>query len=46
MKTAYDAYMKTNDISDFDALDNSNAQGYSSDYDYRVRTKQGVIYVR
>lgn len=46
LKTAYDAYMKSTDISDFDAIDNSNAQGYSCDYDYRVRTKQGAIYVR
>lgn len=38
LKSAYDAYVKANEISDLPAVSVKNGQGYSSDYDYRVRT--------
>lgn len=46
LKKAYDSYVASNDISDFGSLDANKGQGYSSDFDYRVRTKQAAIYVR
>ena len=46
LKSAYDAYTKSNGIEDFGAIDNTKGQGYSCDYDYRVRTPQAAIYVR
>lgn len=46
LKTAYSNYLKVVDMSDYGAVDNAKAQGYSSDYDYRVRTPQAAIYVR
>ena len=46
LKSAYDAYVKANEIGDFAAITASNGQGYSSDFDYRVKTKQAAIYVR
>jgi hypothetical protein len=41
VKSAYDAYVKDNSITGFAAIDNTYGQGYSSDYDYRVKTKSG-----
>ena len=38
LKTAYDEYVKANDISTLPAITSKYGQGYSSDYDYRVRT--------
>jgi hypothetical protein len=46
LKSAYAAYIKAVDMSDFDAITTDDGQGYSNDYDYRVRTKQGTIWVR
>ena len=46
LKTAYDKYTASNGIKEPAALDANRGQGYSSDYDYRVRTKQAAIYVR
>eukprot|EP00980_Cylindrotheca_fusiformis_P028354 scaffold22593_cov145-Cylindrotheca_fusiformis.AAC.3 len=46
LKKAYDEYIKSNEIVDYDNLDPSKGQGFSSDYDYRVRTPQAAIYVR
>jgi Photosystem II Psb31 protein len=46
LKSAYDAYRAANEIKDVAPLSSSSGQGYSSDYDYRVRTKQAAIYVR
>lgn len=46
LKKAYESYVASNSISDFKAIDSSEGQGYSSDYDYRVKTKQAAIYVR
>jgi hypothetical protein len=46
LKKAYDSYMTSNSISDFSAITASDGQGYSSDYDYRVKTPQAAIYVR
>jgi len=46
LKTAYDGYLKTVDMSDYAATSAEDGQGYSADYDYRVRTKQASIWVR
>lgn len=39
LKSAYDAYVKANDIKPLPAIDPNSGQGYSSDFDYRVATK-------
>ena len=46
LKSAYDTYVAANEIKEPKAIDASYGQGYSSDFDYRVRTKQAAIYVR
>ena len=46
LKSAYDAYVKANDIKEYPPLSASTGQGYSSDYDYRVKTKQAAVYIR
>jgi len=46
LKSAYTAYLKTVDMSDYSAISAEDGQGYSADYDYRVRTKQASIWVR
>jgi hypothetical protein len=46
LKQAYNSYVAANDIKEPKALENKSGQGYSSDFDYRVRTKQAAIYVR
>jgi len=46
LKSAYDSYMKTNGIAPLPSVATDNGQGYSNDFDYRVRTKAGAIYVR
>jgi len=46
LKTAYAAYLKTVDMSAYDAVTAEDGQGYSSDADYRVRTNQAAIWVR
>ncbi len=46
LKAAYDAYTTANDIKEPAVLSSDKGQGYSSDYDYRVKTKQAAIYVR
>lgn len=46
LKSAYDAYVAANNISDFSTIDANSGQGYSGDFDYRVRTNQASIWVR
>eukprot|EP00539_Tryblionella_compressa_P001804 CAMPEP_0178737330 /NCGR_PEP_ID=MMETSP0744-20121128/2915_1 /TAXON_ID=913974 /ORGANISM="Nitzschia punctata, Strain CCMP561" /LENGTH=182 /DNA_ID=CAMNT_0020389861 /DNA_START=21 /DNA_END=569 /DNA_ORIENTATION=- len=46
LKKAYDSYVAANDIKEPEALSAEGGQGYSSDYDYRVKTKQAAIWVR
>eukprot|EP00538_Stauroneis_constricta_P009368 CAMPEP_0119562546 /NCGR_PEP_ID=MMETSP1352-20130426/20775_1 /TAXON_ID=265584 /ORGANISM="Stauroneis constricta, Strain CCMP1120" /LENGTH=181 /DNA_ID=CAMNT_0007610975 /DNA_START=26 /DNA_END=571 /DNA_ORIENTATION=+ len=46
LKSAYAAYCTANDIEEPAEISATDGQGYSSDYDYRVRTKQAAIYVR
>jgi len=46
LKSSYDAYLKTVNMSDYQAVSADEGQGYSADYDYRVRTKQASIWVR
>ena len=40
LKSAYGSYLKANGISEASAISSSQGQGYSADYDYRVRTNQ------
>merc|ERR1719396_273805 len=40
LQTAYTGYLKTVDMSDYAAIGADQGQGYSADYDYRVRTNQ------
>ena len=46
LKSAYADYAKTVGLSDYAAISAEQGQGYSSDYDYRVGTKQAAIWVR
>jgi hypothetical protein len=46
LKSAYASYVAANDIKEPAAIDANYGQGYSSDYDYRVKTKQATIWVR
>mmetsp|Transcript_5974 Transcript_5974/g.12396 ORF Transcript_5974/g.12396 Transcript_5974/m.12396 type:complete len:188 (+) Transcript_5974:68-631(+) len=48
LKKAYDAYCKEFDVAPLPDLvgSKSASQGYSTDYDYRVRTNAATIYVR
>lgn len=46
LASAYDTYIKTVEMSDYAAISVDGGQGYSADYDYRVRTNQGTIWVR
>ena len=39
LKSSYEAYIKANDIKPLPDIDPNKGQGYSSDYDYRVKTK-------
>jgi len=46
LKAAYDSYVATNNIKPLPTVDVQTGQGYSSDYDYRVKTKAAAVYVR
>ena len=46
LKSSYAAYLKAVEMSDYAAISTEDGQGYSADYDYRVRTNQGTIWVR
>ena len=46
LKSSYAAYLKAVEMSDYAAISTEDGQGYSADYDYRVRTKQASIWVR
>jgi predicted TIM-barrel enzyme len=46
LKSAYTAYCTANDISEAKSITNRDGQGISSDFHYRVGTKQAAIYVR
>lgn len=41
LKSAYGDYVKANSISPLPNVDSATGQGYSSDYDFRVRSKAG-----
>ena len=41
LQSAYDSYISTNGINPLPAVSSDNGQGYSSDYDFRVKTKSG-----
>lgn len=46
LKKAYSEYTASNEIKPLPAVSNKNGQGYSTDFNYRSRTKAGAIYVR
>jgi len=46
LKSAYSTYVASNDIKPFPVVDPKKGQGYSSDYDFKVRTPAAAIYVR
>ncbi|KAL7579953.1 hypothetical protein ACA910_004949 [Epithemia clementina (nom. ined.)] len=46
VKKAYEKYVADNDIKPLPAVESKNGQGYSSDFDYRVKTSAAAIYVR
>ena len=46
LKSAYSAYVASNDIRGIPAVDAQTGQGFSSDFDFRRNTKAGAIYVR
>ena len=39
LKSAYSSYVATNEITGLPAVSSKNGQGYSGDFDYRVKTK-------
>lgn len=45
LKSAYGSYVSANGISEAKAISNSDGQGFSGDYDYRVRTNQAYVFV-
>ncbi|OEU14823.1 extrinsic protein in photosystem II [Fragilariopsis cylindrus CCMP1102] len=46
LQTAYAGYIKATNMSDYEAISAEEGQGYSSDWDYRVKTNQAVLWVR
>ena len=46
LKSAYSDYVKANNVAPLPAVDSATGQGYSSDYDFRVKSRAGAIYVR
>ncbi|CAB9502676.1 expressed unknown protein [Seminavis robusta] len=46
VKTAYDKYVKANDISDVLSKAAAGGQSYSSDYSYLTKTNAAAVYVR
>jgi len=46
LKSAYTAYVKSNDIKPLPKVDSSKGQGYSGDFDYKRLSPAGAIYVR
>merc|ERR1712154_413250 len=46
LKSAYDSYIKTCDINALPTVDPNYGQGYSGDFDFRVKTNAAAIYVR
>jgi len=41
LKKAYSSYVAANEIKPLPAVSNKDGQGYSGDFDYRVKTKSG-----
>jgi len=47
LKKSFESYLASNEITGLpNEESNSKGQGYSTDYDYRLRTKAGTIYQR
>lgn len=46
LKSAYSTYVAANEIQSAPKVDSKNGQGYSGDFDYRVKTSAAAIYVR
>jgi hypothetical protein len=46
LNKAYSTYVTSNNIKPFPVVDSKDGQGYSGDFDYRVRTSAAAIYQR
>jgi Photosystem II Psb31 protein len=46
LKSAYNAYVSSNNIKSIPQVSTENGQGFSSDFDFKKRTAAGAIYVR
>mmetsp|Transcript_10782 Transcript_10782/g.15206 ORF Transcript_10782/g.15206 Transcript_10782/m.15206 type:complete len:182 (+) Transcript_10782:167-712(+) len=46
LKSAYESYIATCDIAPLPEVNPDKGQGYSNDFDFRVKTSAGAIYVR
>eukprot|EP01083_Nonionella_stella_P220650 789241_1 len=46
VKSAYETYVSSNKINALPTVDPNDGQGYCSDFDFRVRSSAGAIYVR
>lgn len=46
VKSAFNEYVAANNIKDIGTVDPNSGQGYSSDFDYRIKTPAAAIYVR
>lgn len=46
LKSAYDGYVSTCSINALPTVDPNTGQGYSGDFDFRVKTNAAAIYVR
>lgn len=44
LKSAYSKYVAANKIKPAPAVSNKNGQGYSGDFDYKVRTSAGYVF--
>lgn len=44
LKSAYDSYVKENDVKPIPVVDPQKGQGYSSDYSYLAKTPAGYVY--
>eukprot|EP00977_Amphora_coffeiformis_P007925 scaffold1771_cov172-Amphora_coffeaeformis.AAC.18 len=44
LKKAYGSYVAANSIKPFPAVSSKDGQGYSGDFDYRVKTKSGFLH--
>ena len=46
LKSAYTAYVKANNIKPLPVITSDKGQGFSGDYDYKIRSSAGAVYIR